>query len=724
MKKMIFCVAALLAAAGFSQNEKSLVDFGAAGFEPERVFNGNGPLSLEKLDGAVKVTTQADPWWPGYVIAFPHELRDLSDYGGVAMDIHNPETFAQGIGFRVDNAGADGAKHCNTEGYTLAPDESRTITVYFGFTDRKPGFPLDPKAVTGVCLFWGQPKQTGSLVVRNIRAIPEDPKMPGLAKPREQLVIDFKDETLFNLRGGAIVDGRLVGDTMPEAKQWFEYWESRAGLLAGSFSYSVKFQYRVLDADEGATFYSLFRSLGKGWGKWDRGWTNIEQLPAKKGQILTQEHTVDLPRFKDYFMMFGVNGRAKVEVLRVEITRGAPYNDGDLLERAVAKRNANAEQLIMVDFEDALPATARIAIGDITEAAGEALMGRRSLVVDTIGRGQEWNEAFTVGRGRLDAGYKYFVTVPVRMEKKGPKGGSVYIAAQTPDGQKIGWRSWNSGVGEDDVMSTTFHFREDKAYELLIGIQNEARVIFDEIEIRREPLPPDRVPLLKVRDSKYMKLVFEDTFDGPVVDETKWKFNADRPHRGGMIRKANAVIEDGNLHLLFKPEGDTFSMPFLDTSGLHEFAFGYFECRMMLPKQEGHWPAFWLFNSAVNAVGNDGRDGTEVDIMEAPWRDKDQINHALHWDGYGDDHASEGIVANVPGINQGWHTFAVDWQPEGYIFLINGVETWRTDAGGVCQKPLFMILSEEMGGWSGNPWNVDKALLPDRTIIDYVRVWQ
>ena len=728
-------LAALSAAALVAQPQKTLVDFGAAGTDPEKILNGNGPLTHAKTADGVKITVQANQWWPGYVVNFPYDSRDLSDFGGVSMDIENPEAFAQNLGFRVDNAGADGSKHCNVEGYTLEAGERKTITVWFGISNGTPAFALDTTAVTGVCIFWNQPKQEGSFIVRTIKTLPPHPVYSQL-KPRERVEFKFENDeavSLSNLRGGEWVEGAVAiggkrsvgGNTYPEGKNWFEFWESRPGLLAGSYSYKVKFQYRVVEAEEGATFYSLFRSQGKGWGVWDRGWRNVENLPAIKGRLLTQEYEVDLPRFRDYFMMLGVNGKARVVVDNIEIVRGEPYNDGDLQERLDARRNKDAERHIIVDFEDGLPPTARIHNGTVTDAPTEVLMGKKSFVVDTIGAGREWNEVFTVGRGQLDAGYKYFVTIPMRMEKKGPRGGSVYICAEsTKDGQKIGWRGWNSGVGEDDIIRTTFQYRECKEFQILLGVQGEARVIFDEIEIRREPLPPDRVPFLKVRDKATSKLIFEDNFDGDKLDETKWKNGPDRPHRGGMYRKDNVYVKDGNLVMEFKPEGDTFSSGAIDTGGLFEFTYGLVEARMMLSKHEGHWPGFWLYNGAVTRVGDEGRDGTEVDIMEAPWRHEDKISHCLHWDGYGDDHANEGFTPTIPGINEGWHTFAVDWSEEGYIFLVDGVETWRSDAGGVCRNPLFIILSDEMGGWSGNPWNVDKSKWPDKILVDYVRVWQ
>ena len=33
----------------------------------------------------------------------------------------------------------------------------------------------------------------------------------------------------------------------------------------------------------------------------------------------------------------------------------------------------------------------------------------------------------------------------------------------------------------------------------------------------------------------------------------------------------------------------------------------------------------------------------------------------------------------------GRHVFSIWWKPDEYVFHVDGKETWRTDAGGVCQ---------------------------------------
>ena len=105
--------------------------------------------------------------------------------------------------------------------------------------------------------------------------------------------------------------------------------------------------------------------------------------------------------------------------------------------------------------------------------------------------------------------------------------------------------------------------------------------------------------------------------------------------------------------------------------------------------------------------------------MEKLWLD-DRVQHTFHWDGYGKHHKSEGKVVKVPGVMDGWHTFGLLWLPDEYIFYVDGKETWRSKAGGVCQVPQYMLLSDEIGSWAGD---ISKAKLPDRFLVDYVRVY-
>jgi pectate lyase len=219
---------------------------------------------------------------------------------------------------------------------------------------------------------------------------------------------------------------------------------------------------------------------------------------------------------------------------------------------------------------------------------------------------------------------------------------------------------------------------------------------------------------------KRWKLIWHDEFDGTTLDESKWECPPDAPRRDGWwVRRA--VELDGKGHLVMRclEEDGKYLTGCVRTRGKFEHAFGYYAARIRLQRQPGHWPAFWLMGSGVNRVGDEGRDGTEIDIMEKPWLD-DRVHHALHWDGYGEHHKSAAHTPRVPGVMEGFHVFSLLWTPEGYVFYVDGRETWRTRAGGVCQVPLFIKISDEVGKWAGD---ITTAQLPDEFLVDYVRVY-
>ena len=233
------------------------------------------------------------------------------------------------------------------------------------------------------------------------------------------------------------------------------------------------------------------------------------------------------------------------------------------------------------------------------------------------------------------------------------------------------------------------------------------------VDAAADALPP-------APSGKCWNLVWHDEFDGTRLDESKWDIPRDAKRRDGWwMRKALSLDGEGHLVMTTLEEDGKYIDGCIRTLGKFEHAFGCYVARVKFHEQPGHWPAFWLMGRSVGRVGDDGRDGTEIDIMEKPWLDN-RINHALHWDGYGRDHKSVTKVVEGTDLSSGFHTFSLWWSPNEYVFYIDGVETWRTSAGGVCQAPLYIKLSDEIGTWGGD---IKKAKLPDRFIVDYVRVY-
>ena len=218
---------------------------------------------------------------------------------------------------------------------------------------------------------------------------------------------------------------------------------------------------------------------------------------------------------------------------------------------------------------------------------------------------------------------------------------------------------------------------------------------------------------------KTWKMIWHDEFDGTKLDTSKWDIPEYKRRDAHWSRKAISLDGKGHLVMSTLKEGDNVLDGCVRTKGKFQHSFGYYVARIQLQKQQGHWSAFWIMGDGVGKVGNEGRDGTEIDIMEKPWLD-DRINYALHWDGYGKDHKSKGKQVKVPGIMEGWHTFGLWWKPDEYVFYVDGKEMWRSNAGGVCQVPEYIKLSDETGNWAGD---IKKAKLPDAFLVDYVRVY-
>ncbi len=229
--------------------------------------------------------------------------------------------------------------------------------------------------------------------------------------------------------------------------------------------------------------------------------------------------------------------------------------------------------------------------------------------------------------------------------------------------------------------------------------------------------PKDDLP--PAPQGKAWKLVWHDEFDGDKLDESKWDVPEGKRRDGWWSGKAISLDGQGHLVMSTLKEDGKYLDGCVRTRGKYEHSFGYYVARIRLQEQPGHWSAFWMWGPGVGKVGDDGRDGTEIDIMEKPWLD-DRVQQTLHWDGYGKSHKSAGKVVQVPGVMDGFHTFSLWWKPDQYVFYVDGQPTWRTAEGGVCQVPLYIKLSDEVGKWGGD---VSKAKLPDRFVVDYVRVY-
>lgn len=261
----------------------------------------------------------------------------------------------------------------------------------------------------------------------------------------------------------------------------------------------------------------------------------------------------------------------------------------------------------------------------------------------------------------------------------------------------------------------------------------------------------------KLPPGKQWKLAWSDEFNGTELDRTKWDFRLHIMQTRHATWTEQGATLDGRGHLVFKlyeKDGNFYSSQlqtganYMDRPGgnrlkpglywpigklqpakfLHKY--GYYETRCMLPKQPGWWAAFWLQSPIIGSTLDPSFSGVEIDIMENFQRDGG-VRHAAIWGGYGPNSRgkstkdSRGIDRAQPALTDGFHTFGVDWSPKGYVYYVDGQETWRFDEV-VSDREQFILIGTECKGYRrGNTPDPElkAAKLPDTFVVDYVRVF-
>ncbi|MGN6493180.1 MAG: glycoside hydrolase family 16 protein [Agriterribacter sp.] len=243
-----------------------------------------------------------------------------------------------------------------------------------------------------------------------------------------------------------------------------------------------------------------------------------------------------------------------------------------------------------------------------------------------------------------------------------------------------------------------------------------------------DPPSPPIVPVepktaLEKLLEKY-ELVWEDNFDGTVIDETKWKYRYVGSQRGYATVSANTISIDGKGNLVIQTTKDAdgkYYVGQVTTDGIFTAKYGYFECRAQMHKYIGTHSAFWLQSNTMGIETNDpGKNGAEIDIFEYHKKTPDKVHHNLHWNGYGAGHQQEGTSVVINNIDKGFHTFGLLWTDKEYIFYVDGKETWRTSKG-LSHIAEYMILSTELTGFGGDP---NLGTYPDSVLFDYVKVYR
>ncbi len=236
-------------------------------------------------------------------------------------------------------------------------------------------------------------------------------------------------------------------------------------------------------------------------------------------------------------------------------------------------------------------------------------------------------------------------------------------------------------------------------------------------------------------NAQEMKLVWEENFDGELLNTNDWNFELGDgcPHLCGWgnnekqtYTSENARLEDGYLIITARKEGDQYTSSRLTTKGKREFQYGKMEARLKLPKGSGLWAAFWMLGANIDELGWPGCG--EIDIMEYVGREPGSLFTTLHTpDSHGNSRNTR--KAPVEGIEEGFHKYTLEWTDAKISFFVDDKHFYtfapdvKTEEIWPFDQPFYFIFNLAVGGNFGGS-EIDPAIFPADYVVDYIRVYQ
>lgn len=218
------------------------------------------------------------------------------------------------------------------------------------------------------------------------------------------------------------------------------------------------------------------------------------------------------------------------------------------------------------------------------------------------------------------------------------------------------------------------------------------------------------------------ELLWNDEFNGKTLNKEKWNVEdwaATKNNELQYYSPSNVKVEDGLLKLyslLERFKGRNYTSGAIHTKGRFDLLYGKVEMRAKLPSGRGLYPAFWMITD------NEHKWLPEINIMEVLGQKPDEVWMVVHWlDQEGRLTSSSGSFTG-PGFSEDFHTFSIEWTPDSIVWLIDGVEKFRTNEY-VPSEPMYLYLNTAIGGdWPGPPDHTTG--FPAVFEIDYIRVYK
>lgn len=231
------------------------------------------------------------------------------------------------------------------------------------------------------------------------------------------------------------------------------------------------------------------------------------------------------------------------------------------------------------------------------------------------------------------------------------------------------------------------------------------------------------------------QLVFDEGFNAP-LSATKWNLTKYGPTPNGYQTSGDAgarwgwcdnyTIDTANSWLrlsVTKPSSATFNCGRIETSGVKEFTYGYWEARMKcVTRNLGVQSSFWMKNYPN---GDASLSTNEVDINETFGQGngyKATVHKGINGQA---GHQSWAKQVNVtPNIDQTFNTYGCEWNSTSLKFYFNDVLVHTYTGVGVPGPTVRMPVILSMEAFSAIQGNANTTTFPQYTYVEWVHVYQ
>lgn len=251
------------------------------------------------------------------------------------------------------------------------------------------------------------------------------------------------------------------------------------------------------------------------------------------------------------------------------------------------------------------------------------------------------------------------------------------------------------------------------------------------------------IPILAPKNSEYV-LVWEDNFEGEVIDTTFWSFQEGDgcPHLCGWGNKelqyytsapSNIALKNGHLVIQAhkqKHKTSEYTSAKLITRNKLDWKYGRIEIKAKIPDGLGTWPAFWMLPTLDRNMSWP-RDG-EIDIMEHVGYNAGMIYGTIHTEKF--NHMLGTNKTDSIRVNDAhavFHTYAIEWDEEGIAWFVDdvkyndlkkndeGVDGWPFN-----EHKFHLIINLAVGGHWGGAKGIGEDIWPQQLIVDYVKYFE